>query len=413
MEKGKLGKGEISVSKLAKTDKLRFGVVSEEEEIKAEGRIKFPGEEYIPASPDSTRKRKKGRARLSEKLEVFGKMIYRKVKKIPKTKFDKLVRGGVSKREKVIEYPLRVSGPGIYPLQPGVYKRVSWISIPRSSVNRRRILVTASPGSGKDGFVIDAIAGKRGDISLFRTIISAIIKGHIRDRKPLIRYDDLKIAVKKTYSRLIILVVLDTSTSMKYMLPWLIRAIIKLKLLAWRKRDKVGLIVCSGKEAEVLVYPTTNINIIMRKFRYIKLGGSTPLADGMLKALYIIKRERLRNPDIMPLVVLISDGLANIPLKREIPEGIYDICPIRGFADTIYMAKLYRRERIPTIVINPLHEPGAQMVYGWNPTKLLHIISRITKGIYIGIPPRMPAQDYKKILESIFSAINSLGRLYR
>ena len=208
------------------------------------------------------------------------------------------------------------------------------------------------------------------------------------------------------------MIVLDTSLSMKHLLSGLFKAIINLKFAAWRKRDKVGLVICSGDEAKVLVPPTNNINIIKRNIVRIRLGGGTPLADGMFKALEIVRLEKTKDPDVIPLVIIISDGLANASLKRKIPEDIYEICPIVGAADAIYVAYKYRRQKIPTIVINPLHEPDAEPFLGWNPTMVLERIARITKGIYIGLDPMRQKDVAQKVFDTIFSAINSIIKTY-
>ena len=128
----------------------------------------------------------------------------------------------------------------------------------------------------------------------------------------------------------------------------------------------------------------------------------------MLKALNLLKLEKMKDPDILPLVLIISDGLANEPLKTKIPDEIYNICPIVGAADVIYVAYRYKRLRIPTIIINPLHEPDDDTYFGWSPTKVLEYTARVTKGIYIGLRKRKEKDYPEKVFKLIFSAVNTI-----
>ena len=50
------------------------------------------------------------------------------------------------------------------------------------------------------------------------------------------------------------------------------------------------------------------------RLRRLPTGGATPLADGMRLAWQLVRAERLKDRRLAPLLVLVSDGEANVPL---------------------------------------------------------------------------------------------------
>lgn len=364
----------------------------------------------MPSQPPGSRG-KEHKVRVTEKLEAFGRNILRHVKKLPKAIVDKLVQGVFSEKDKIIKKPLELKGSLVSLYKSTGEREVNWVFYDRAGFSRRRVTIPLSAGSGKDGFVVDyLLTGDAHNISLLPTIVAAALRRQMDAISSKIKPEDLRFKKKVAYSKLAIVIVLDTSLSMQYLIGELSRALLDFKMAAWRRRDKVGLIVCSGGEAKVLFSPTNNLNTIKRNLVRIRFGGSTPLADGMLKAVKLLNIEKIRDPETLPLVLIISDGLANEPLKYDIPTEIYEVCPIVGAADVIYAAYRYRRARIPTIVINPIHEPDEAMFYGWNPTKIMEYVARVTNGIYIGLKEGKERGQAEKIFKLIFSAVNSIIR---
>ena len=65
------------------------------------------------------------------------------------------------------------------------------------------------------------------------------------------------------------------------------------------------------------------------------MGGKTPLAAGLWLALHVIKQERLREPELAPLLVLLTDGAGNVSMGLGHPqEEAYQM------ADAIAEAKI-------------------------------------------------------------------------
>jgi magnesium chelatase subunit D len=87
-------------------------------------------------------------------------------------------------------------------------------------------------------------------------------------------------------------------------------AILSLLLDAYRRRDKVGLVTFRGADAQVALPPTNSVDIAATRLDELPAGGRTPLAEGLLEAARVLLRERLRDPRLRPLLVVVTDGRA-------------------------------------------------------------------------------------------------------
>ena len=92
-------------------------------------------------------------------------------------------------------------------------------------------------------------------------------------------------------------------------------AALALLTTAYQRRDRVALVIFEGQHATVALRPTSSVVLARRRLRRLPVGGATPLADGLSRAWQLVKVERLRDPQLDPLLVLISDGEANVPLR--------------------------------------------------------------------------------------------------
>jgi magnesium chelatase subunit D len=87
-------------------------------------------------------------------------------------------------------------------------------------------------------------------------------------------------------------------------------AILSLLLDAYRRRDKVGLVTFRGGGATLDLPPTGSVEAAARRLDEIPAGGRTPLAEGLLEAGQVLRRERLRDRRRRPLLVVVTDGRA-------------------------------------------------------------------------------------------------------
>ena len=132
---------------------------------------------------------------------------------------------------------------------------------------------------------------------------------------------DLRQKIRERKTGNLIVFVVDASASMDAEQRMLATkgAILSLLRHAYVRRDKVSLVAFSGRSARVVLRPTSSVDLAERRLERLSIGGTTPLTHGLMTALKLIKTERLRDPQVYPLLVLISDGRGNISLFGEEP----------------------------------------------------------------------------------------------
>lgn len=128
----------------------------------------------------------------------------------------------------------------------------------------------------------------------------------------LLRRDDLRRAVREGREANLVLFVVDTSGSMaaRERMRQVKTAVLSLLLDAYRRRDRVGVVTFRDAGAEVALPATRSIDIAARRLDELPAGGRTPLAEGLLEAADMVRRERLRDPSRRPLLVVVTDGRA-------------------------------------------------------------------------------------------------------
>ncbi|AIG63455.1 hypothetical protein CATYP_00710 [Corynebacterium atypicum] len=98
-------------------------------------------------------------------------------------------------------------------------------------------------------------------------------------------------------------------------------AVLSLLLDAYVKRDQVGLVAFGGNGARVLVPPTSSIELAQSRLEGLATGGRTPLAAGLAVSAQLAEKERNRHPGLSPLIVLVTDGRANVTLSGEVSRS--------------------------------------------------------------------------------------------
>jgi magnesium chelatase subunit D len=135
---------------------------------------------------------------------------------------------------------------------------------------------------------------------------------------PALRHERQDLRQKVRASRLsnLILFVVDASGSMaaRERMAAAKGAALALLLDAYRKRDQVGLVAFRGRGAELLLPPTNSVDLAEARLRALPTGGRTPLAHGLELACRTLDRHRDSRAEALPLLVLISDGRANVGL---------------------------------------------------------------------------------------------------
>jgi magnesium chelatase subunit D len=128
----------------------------------------------------------------------------------------------------------------------------------------------------------------------------------------ILQATDLRRAVREGREANLVLFVVDTSGSMaaRERMHQVKTAILSLLLDAYRRRDRVAVVTFRDRGAEVALPPTRSVDIAARRLDDLPAGGRTPLAEGLVEAAEVIRRERLRDPGRRPLVVVVTDGRA-------------------------------------------------------------------------------------------------------
>ena len=157
------------------------------------------------------------------------------------------------------------------------------------------------------------------DIAFEPTIRTAALSQQQRDRQGIalkVEPSDLhaKIRERKVGNLLIFLV--DCSGSMRSHRQVLATqaAILSLLVDAYQRRDRVALVIFRDQSAAVILRPTSSIELAKKAFRSLDIGGPTPLSKGMLTAYQLIQREVRRERDLIPVLILITDGCANVSM---------------------------------------------------------------------------------------------------
>jgi magnesium chelatase subunit D len=159
--------------------------------------------------------------------------------------------------------------------------------------------------------------GTARDVALAATLRAAAAHQKSRGRGSAgpgisVRPEDLREKVREGREGNLILFVVDASGSMaaRRRMSAVKGAVLSLVADAYQRRDKVGLVSFRGEGARVLLQPTASVELAAPRLEELPTGGRTPLAAGLEKAAEVLAREKLRDGERRPLLVLLTDGRA-------------------------------------------------------------------------------------------------------
>ena len=159
----------------------------------------------------------------------------------------------------------------------------------------------------------------------------------------LIESHDIRVKVRESRSGSLVLFVVDASGSMgaQRRMVAVKGAVMSLLLDAYQRRDRVGMISFRGTSASLMLPPTNSVDLAQVHLAEMPTGGRTPLSAGLFKALEVIETERIKDRDVLPLVVLLSDGRGNVALGQDSPlDEAYAAAGIIG------------DDKIPSVVVD-------------------------------------------------------------
>jgi magnesium chelatase subunit D len=253
-------------------------------------------------------------------------------------------------------------------------------------------------GSDRRGHYIGAEKRVSGtDIALDATIRAVAPGQRTRpsgDLAVVIRADELLQKRRIGKSATACLFVVDASGSMgvEQRMAAAKGAVFSLLEEAYTFRDRVGLIAFRGETADLILPLTSSIDLAFTRLSELPTGGKTPLAAGLQKALTIFLNEKRKYPSLEPLLVLITDGRANVGtggrLKEEIMSASDDLA----------------RAGIETVVIDTENKKsGFGLKLGFCPS-----IAERTHGRYFRISD-LSAETVSGAVLSSLSTVNGTG----
>ncbi len=122
-------------------------------------------------------------------------------------------------------------------------------------------------------------------------------------------------------------------------------AIMSLLTDAYQRRDRVGLVVFQKDRATLVLPPTNSVVLAKDALADIPVGGKTPLSAGLLLAYETVRQEQTLHPDIMPMIILLTDGAGNVSMSSELSPQ----------EEAHRIARMIGEESIKTVTINMEH----------------------------------------------------------
>ena len=165
---------------------------------------------------------------------------------------------------------------------------------------------------------------------------------------------DLREKVGETKTGSLILFVVDGSGSMGAQ-----RRMVRSRALCcpscWMptRGETGGLIAFRGTTAKLLLPPTSSVDLAQTLLWDMPTGGRTPLSRGLLLAMKVVETERTKDRNVLPLLVDMSDGRANVAMGSVDTQSA---SPGEGsrlaMNEAKAMATTIKEQRIPSVVID-------------------------------------------------------------
>lgn len=161
-----------------------------------------------------------------------------------------------------------------------------------------------------------------------------------------VRKSDYQKKVRVRRAANLILFVVDASWSMAVAerMAATKGAIMSLLTDAYQRRDRVGLVVFQKNSATLVLPPTSSVDLAQKALQDIPVGGKTPLSAGLTLSLHVTLREKRLHPEVMPLMIVLTDGAGNVSMSNLPPQ-----------IEAHRIANQIRDEHIRSVVINMEH----------------------------------------------------------
>jgi magnesium chelatase subunit D len=182
--------------------------------------------------------------------------------------------------------------------------------------NRGRYLRQRMPRTGKD-IAIDATIRAAAPYQKVRIGSNAII----------VKSEDIREKERVGKTSAVVLFVVDASGSMGAMqrMEGAKGAVLSMLMDSYQKRDKIGMVAFKGTEAEIILSPCTSVDLALSRLQALPTGGKTPLCAGLSRGLQLLHSELQKDEETKTMMVLISDGRANVGMGGKIRDELREI----------------------------------------------------------------------------------------
>ncbi len=153
-----------------------------------------------------------------------------------------------------------------------------------------------------------------------------------------------KVRVRRTANLVLFLVDASWSMAVAERMAATKGAILSLLTDAYQRRDRVGLIVFQKDRATLVLPPTNSVQLARQALANIPVGGKTPLSAGLQMAYDVLHREKVLHPEVLPLLIVMTDGAGNVSMGHMPPQE-----------ESQFIAGMIAKDHVHSVVINMEH----------------------------------------------------------
>ena len=207
--------------------------------------------------------------------------------------------------------------------------------VKRKNLSGRRVETFSSGPKGT--YISSRMPSGNRDLALDATIRAAAPFQAAREHTTcalVVRDQDIRKKVRVGKVSASCLFVVDASGSMgaRRRMEAAKGAVLSLLIDSYQKRDRIGMVAFRGDAADLVLPLCNSVDLARKCLADIPTGGKTPLALGLAKGTEALLREKQKNREVIPVMVLISDGRANVSQNGGVREEVLAISGrIRGY----------------------------------------------------------------------------------
>ncbi|MCF7913385.1 MAG: VWA domain-containing protein [Candidatus Cloacimonetes bacterium] len=228
----------------------------------------------------------------------------------------------------------------------------------------------------------------RGDLCPLPTLLNAAGMGHynLAEQSFAITKSDFQRAVYAQNEIFNIMLVLDVSKSISWVIPHIEKLVSCLSDSVSKARDKLGLITFCDDLAQIYHYPTLNVLQVIGTINQLEVKGATPLGEGLQLANQVLGKSKYRLAGMKNLVILISDCFPE-PLEG----GHENLLDEPSYKKVIKTAEQLSTNRVRLMIINPAQKGNKT---SWS-KKLIEVLMKNWGTRYLELNPVMSYNLFK------------------